>query len=110
LRVVSGATAGITGVWALKKNRTPFPKPLPGMKLVRHGVYRVIRHPLYASLIFLAFGWACLWISPWGFVLAVAQAALLEAKARREERWLKEKFPEYSAYAARVKRFIPFVY
>jgi protein-S-isoprenylcysteine O-methyltransferase Ste14 len=35
---------------------------------------------------------------------------LLEVKSRREERWLREKFPEYAAYQRRVRRLIPFLY
>jgi protein-S-isoprenylcysteine O-methyltransferase Ste14 len=31
-------------------------------------------------------------------------------KARREESWLQEKYPEYAAYKSRVKKLIPWVY
>src|SRR5215813_11104531 len=31
-------------------------------------------------------------------------------QARREERWLEEKFPGYAAHKSRVKKLIPFVY
>jgi protein-S-isoprenylcysteine O-methyltransferase Ste14 len=105
-----GAAAGIAGVRALGQNRTPFPKPRESGQLVCHGIYRFIRHPLYASLIALAFGWACLWRSELGFGLAVVQALLLDAKARREERWLRAKFPEYVGYAKQVARLVPWIY
>jgi protein-S-isoprenylcysteine O-methyltransferase Ste14 len=32
---------------------------------------------------------------------------LLRLKAGREERWLREQFPEYADYARRVARFVP---
>src|SRR5688500_15064534 len=46
-----GAGVGISGARLLGTNRTPFPKPLEHARLVQHGIYAVIRHPLYLSLI-----------------------------------------------------------
>jgi protein-S-isoprenylcysteine O-methyltransferase Ste14 len=43
-------------------------------------------------------------------VLALLQAVLLDSKARREERWLREKLPAYDRYAAKVRRLIPGLY
>jgi protein-S-isoprenylcysteine O-methyltransferase Ste14 len=43
-------------------------------------------------------------------LLALLQAVLLDAKARREERWLREKFPDYDRYAEKVCRLIPGLY
>lgn len=108
--LLAGAAAGISGALVLGRSRTPFPKPRDDARLIRHGIYAFIRHPLYASLIALSLGWACLWQSPTGAALAVAQAILLDAKARREEGWLHEKFPDYADYAAKVRRLIPWIY
>jgi protein-S-isoprenylcysteine O-methyltransferase Ste14 len=108
--LVAGAYAGIAGAVALGKSRTPFPMPPEDTRLIRSGIYSFVRHPLYASLIALSLAWACYWESPAGGALAVVQALLLDAKARREERWLREKFPGYADYAAKVKRLIPFIY
>jgi protein-S-isoprenylcysteine O-methyltransferase Ste14 len=47
---------------------------------------------------------------PPGVALALLQAVLLYAKARREERWLREEFPDYNRYAAKVSRLIPGIY
>jgi protein-S-isoprenylcysteine O-methyltransferase Ste14 len=110
LLLTIGAAAGIAGVLALGRSRTPFPKPRSDSQLVQTGVYSLVRHPLYGSLIMLSFGWACLWGSGLGAVLAVIQALFLDAKAQREERWLHQRFPDYAAYAAKVRRFIPWVY
>jgi protein-S-isoprenylcysteine O-methyltransferase Ste14 len=110
LLLASGAAAGIAGTLVLGRNRTPFPKPRSDSRLVQTGVYSLVRHPLYASLIALSFGWVCLWASGLGAVLAVVQAILLDAKARREERWLRQQFSDYVAYAAKVRRLIPWVY
>lgn len=105
-----GAAAGISGTVVLGESRTPFPKPPDKARLVQHGIYALVRHPLYLSLIALSFGWALLWRSLGAGVLAIVQAALLDAKARREEQWLRKRFPDYAAYSAKVRRLIPWIY
>lgn len=110
LLLALGAVAGVSGTLVLGRNRTPFPKPRSDSRLVQSGIYSLVRHPLYASLIALSFGWACLWESELDAVLALVQAILLDFKARREERWLKTQFSEYAVYAAKVRRLIPWFY
>ena len=106
----AGAAAGVSGALVLGKSLTPFPKPPAQAQLVRRGIYSIMRHPIYAGLIALSFGWAYLWDSGRGVALALIQAVLLDIKARREERWLREKFPDYDEYAVKVRRLIPWLY
>ena len=106
----AGAAAGVSGALVLGKNLTPFPKPPAQAQLVRRGIYSIMRHPIYTGLIALSFGWACLWGSGQGVALALIQAVLLDIKARREEHWLREKFPDYDEYAVKVRRLIPWFY
>ena len=108
--LLAGAAFGISGAWVLGRNRTIFPKPNNGSQLIRHGVYRLVRHPLYTSVTLLSLAWAAWWSSVPTLAVAVAQAVLLDRKARREEAWLRECFPEYAEYARRVRRFVPWVY
>lgn len=101
---------GLRGKRDLGLNRTPFPQPKEDGQLITTGIYAHLRHPLYASVIALGFAWTLLWRSWPALGLAVAQILFFDAKARREERWLRELFPDYAAYARRVKRFIPGLY
>jgi protein-S-isoprenylcysteine O-methyltransferase Ste14 len=78
--------------------------------MVERGIYRRIRHPIYAGLILAAIGWATLSGSPPAFAAAVALAVFMDAKARREEAWLADRYAEYAAYRTRTKRFLPGVY
>lgn len=78
--------------------------------LVTDGIYRLIRHPMYASLLALAWGIALK--SPTGpaLALAVAAAAALCATARAEEAENLARFGDaYRDYMARTRRFVPFV-
>lgn len=110
LLAAAGAWLGIAGVKALSTNRTAFPKPHADSKLVQTGVYGLVRHPLYASVILLSTAWSLLWRSGPAGVATVALVILLDAKARREERWLREMFADYATYAHRVRRLIPWLY
>lgn len=107
---IAGAWLGIAGVRVLGKNRTAFPKPQAGSMLVQTGVYAFVRHPLYASVISLTLAWSLLLRSGPALAATMLLAILLDAKARREERWLREAFTEYPDYANRVRRLIPWLY
>jgi protein-S-isoprenylcysteine O-methyltransferase Ste14 len=107
---ILGAWLGIAGVRALGSNRTAFPKPQAGSTLVQSGVYALVRHPLYASVILLSVAWSLLWRSGPAFLATALLVVLLDAKARREETWLRAAFVDYAAYAKRVRRLIPWVY
>lgn len=104
------AALGLSGAIGLGGGLTPFPKPSRRTRLVQTGIYGMIRHPLYAAVMSAAMGWS-LWRQS-GAALAVSAVLVvfLDAKARREERWLREHFPEYPEYERRVKRFIPGIY
>jgi len=104
------ALCGIAGARALGRNLTPFPQPVSESNLVRHGIYARIRHPLYTAVITGGLGWAFVRASWPALFTALVLGLFLDAKARREERWLRRQFPDYEQYALRVKRFIPWVY
>ncbi len=101
---------GVAGVRALGRNRTAFPKPVKEATLVQHGVYGLVRHPLYCSVILVSFGWGLLWHSGPALGAAAVITIFLDRKASREERWLRDKYPEYERYVARVRRLIPGIY
>lgn len=104
---LAGGVIGIAGVIALETNRTPFPKPREGSRLIRSGIYGRIRHPLYTSVISTLLGWALIWQSYPAMLAGLVLIPFFRAKAAREERWLREKFPDYVDYAKRVPGFLP---
>ena len=104
------AAISLWGAVALGRNLTPFPKPDRNAVLVQQGIYGVVRHPLYTGVLLAALGWAVAWASGPALALAVALGVFLKAKADHEERWLRERFPEYADYARRVRQLIPWIY
>jgi protein-S-isoprenylcysteine O-methyltransferase Ste14 len=106
----SGVLLVFAGLVALGRALTPFPHPREGAQLVTRGVYRLVRHPVYTGLLVGAFGWALAWLSVAGVAYSALLAVFFDRKARREERWLRSRFPEYAAYERRVRRFIPGIY
>ncbi|MGH2488953.1 MAG: methyltransferase family protein, partial [Candidatus Limnocylindria bacterium] len=82
----------------------------PEATLIRDGLYARIRHPIYAGVICMGLGWAAATRSLPVLIAAVVLAGLLDLKARREEIWLAERYPEYPGYRARTHRFFPGLY
>jgi len=79
--------------------------------LVQVGAYRYIRHPLYASLLWL--GWGVFFKDPslFGGILVAATSAFLFAAARIEEVENIHRFgSDYMAYMSRTKMFLPFIF
>jgi protein-S-isoprenylcysteine O-methyltransferase Ste14 len=78
--------------------------------LITVGIYRYIRHPLYASLLFLGWGAFFKHVTFSRLLLAVAMSAFLTATAKVEEVENLRKFGDaYAAYRKSTKMFVPFV-
>jgi protein-S-isoprenylcysteine O-methyltransferase Ste14 len=101
----------ISGVYLLRHAGKPTDALEATTQLVRSGIYRFIRHPLYASLLYLA--WGIFFKSPslLDGCLAAVTTAFLYATARADETECLVKFgEEYAGYMKKTKMFIPFVF
>lgn len=110
LTVSIGMFIVAAGVQALEPRLTPFPYPRRDARLETQGIYAYVRHPIYIGLIVVCLGWAVVWLSDVAVLYGLAVAIFFDLKAEREERWLRERFQQYGAYAKRVRRFIPGIY
>lgn len=80
-------------------------------KLVTEGIYRYIRHPLYGSLLFLAWGIFFKTFSTIGFFLVIGTSLSLTLTAKIEEKENCDYFgDEYGSYIQRTKMFIPYIW
>ena len=81
-----------------------------GRRLVTHGHYSVVRHPLYLAEAVATLGAVINFLSSWALALIVVQLVLQLVRIHYEEAVLKEHFPEYEDYAKRTWRLIPGIY
>jgi len=107
---VAGVAFDLLGLLAFRAFRTTVNplKPERASAMVTSGVYRVSRNPMYVGMVLLLLAWAVNlsallpFAGPPIFVLYITRFQI-----RSEERVLKGIFgEEYSAYAARVRRWL----
>jgi protein-S-isoprenylcysteine O-methyltransferase Ste14 len=78
--------------------------------LVTTGIYRYIRHPMYSSLLFLAWGAFLKDVTWYSSILVVAATVLLIATGKADEAECKRHFGAiYEEYMKLTEMFIPFV-
>jgi protein-S-isoprenylcysteine O-methyltransferase Ste14 len=74
------------------------------------GLYRFVRHPMYAGYMLSHLGFLLVAPLPWNFVIYAAAWALLIARIYAEERMLSQD-PQYQAFKSRVRyRLLPGVF
>jgi protein-S-isoprenylcysteine O-methyltransferase Ste14 len=108
LLMVGGTVVNLWGRAALGRNWANQVTVYQDQTLVTTGPYRLVRHPLYASTIWMLYG-ACLIYRNWAATLAVTLIFLpmMIYRARQEEEALAQQFPDYAAYQRRVGRLLP---
>lgn len=107
LLVLAGLFVMLSSFITLGRNLTALPEPVPHGTLVTRGVYGVVRHPIYSAILLLCLGLSVQRGSLSTLLLTLALTVLFHFKSEFEERALRRRFPEYAAYQARTKKFIP---
>jgi protein-S-isoprenylcysteine O-methyltransferase Ste14 len=83
----------------------------PDHQLVRSGPYRVLRHPVYTSMLCLLLGMGVMVATPLLFLVALVLFLLgTEIRVQVEDRLLADRFgEEFRRYQAYVSGYIPFL-
>ncbi len=95
--------------------RLPRAGGTPGMdampeRIIAAGLYRYTRNPMYLGHLIFMVGLVLTFWSWFALILLVARAIWFQRRVLQDETRLEKIFGvEYSAYLARVKRWIPFV-
>ena len=117
--VVFGAALFALSLWLFRRSHKDLGRQWSvtlevreGHQVVRNGVYRSIRHPMYASFWLWAAAQACLLPNiVAAFSGLVAIAVLFFARVRFEEQMLNDTFgDDYRRYMQETKRIIPGIY
>lgn len=103
----TGLVIAVWGVVGLGRALTASPIPLAEASLVTHGVYGLVRNPIYSGLMLGGLGLVVFGASGWHLATWIALVVLLASKTRWEERMLAAAHPQFDAYAQRVGRFLP---
>jgi protein-S-isoprenylcysteine O-methyltransferase Ste14 len=95
----------------LGRHFSPDVRILPEHKLIRYGIYKHIRHPIYLGTLLAYFSVPLLFHSLYGFFLMTLKIPLTVYRIRIEEQALLQKFgDEYRDYMKTSKRLIPYIY
>jgi len=76
-------------------------------RLIVHGPYALVRHPLYICEEIAVIGIFIQVVSPAALIMLIAHAVFQIRRMLNEERVLQAAFPEYEDYARRTPRLIP---
>jgi protein-S-isoprenylcysteine O-methyltransferase Ste14 len=94
-------------IFKLGASLTASPIPKNDSELKTDGLYKWMRHPIYTGLIATALGLAIEAESLLAILVALVLIVLLNYKAKWEESFLLERYPEYRTYMSKTGRFVP---
>ncbi len=105
---ISGFLIILIAILQLNKNLTPFPTPIEKGNLIRTGLYKYVRHPIYTGIFLAALGMGLFNTSLWQISIATILLILFYFKSNYEEAMLIEKYKDYKVYKKTTGRFFPF--
>lgn len=106
--LIVGLGIGLTAIGDMKKFNI-IPEIHCEASLVKHGIYRYVRHPMYFSLLVAFFGFFLFGgVVTKFFYITMFIAVFL--KAKKEERLWCEKESEYERYKKETKMLVPYIF
>tara|TARA_Y100000991_G_C21757882_1_gene257478 strand:- start:48 stop:521 length:474 start_codon:yes stop_codon:yes gene_type:complete len=103
LTIIIASIVMLKAIKDLGGNLSPFPRPLANCNLTTSGIYRIMRHPMYYSLILISFGVFLIKLSLYYLFLTISLALVIKSKINLEEKYLNNKFKNYWLYKDKVK-------
>ena len=101
--IITGSIVMVKAIRDLGINLSPLPRPIGNGNLITSGIYNLIRHPMYYSLILISFGIFITKLSFYYLFLTISLAFIIKFKIILEEKYLNIKFKNYIIYKNKVK-------
>ena len=77
--------------------------------LMSNGPYRFIRHPMYAASLLLSWSSILGHLSTITMIIGLIITLNIANRIGVEEQYLREHFPDYTEYARKTKRILPYL-
>jgi len=77
--------------------------------VIRRGPYRLIRHPMYSSVLLFIWAGIVSHLSLWTVTIGVVATIVSVLRIVFEERVLRERYPDYTEYTKVTKAIIPYL-
>ena len=106
--LVLAALVGGLAVLALGRDTRVHPVPHAGARLHTNGIYAVIRHPMYAAVLFACLGVTLVTGRLLALLSLIALGVVLHLKSQFEDRMLSAQFGwQFAVYASHVPALVP---
>lgn len=109
LLVVAGAAFNVAGRLVLKSGWANQIRVYEGQRLLTSGPFGVVRHPLYASLIWIFVGGSLIYANPVSLVLTLfVFVPMMYVRAKKEDAVLEAAYgDEFAQYKSKTGMFAP---
>ncbi len=108
LLMIIGCYVNVKGRFMLKENWANQVTIYKNQTLINTGVYKIVRHPLYASLIWMLSGGSFIYFNYFAFLSVLfVFIPMMYYRAMQEEKLLVSEFNEYMKYKSQVGMFFP---
>ena len=109
--IVFGMILGVWAIIVMRKSKLHItPEVDRHAELVMDGPYRLIRHPMYTSVLLVCLGLLLASTSQNALFVYLLLVFNLVIKLYYEESMLKKKFRQYREYMKKTKRLLPYIY
>ena len=108
--ILSGCAANIKGRFNLGKNWANQIKIYKEHTLVQTGMYSIVRHPLYSSIILMFYGGCLVYRNITAFAaVSLIFVPFMYYRAKQEESLLLQSFPKYAEYKEKTGMLFPMI-